>query len=288
MSDARPRSEALFAEAKQRLVGGVNSPVRAFGAVGGTPVFIERARGPRLWDVDGNAYLDYVGSWGPMILGHAHPAVVRAAQRAVELGSSFGAPTAAEVTLAQLVREAFPTAERVRFTSSGTEACLTALRLARGATGRPLIVKFAGCYHGHGDSLLVSAGSGALTTGRPNSAGVPAELARLTLVLPYNDPDALAAAFAKHGKKIAAVIVEPVVGNMGVVGPRPDFLDALERLPRRHGALLILDEVMTGFRLSWGGAQRLLALRADLTTFGKIIGGGFPVGGLGGPRRLMD
>ena len=288
MSDARPRSEALFAEAKQRLVGGVNSPVRAFGAVGGTPVFIERARGPRLWDVDGNAYLDYVGSWGPMILGHAHPAVVRAAQRAVELGSSFGAPTAAEVTLAQLVREAFPTAERVRFTSSGTEACLTALRLARGATGRPLIVKFAGCYHGHGDSLLVSAGSGALTTGRPNSAGVPAELARLTLVLPYNDPDALAAAFAKHGKKIAAVIVEPVVGNMGVVGPRPGFLDALERLPRRHGALLILDEVMTGFRLSWGGAQRLLALRADLTTFGKIIGGGFPVGGLGGPRRLMD
>lgn len=288
MTDARPKSEALFAEAKQRLVGGVNSPVRAFGAVGGTPVFIERARGPRLWDVDGNVYLDYVGSWGPMILGHAHPAVVKAAQRAVELGSSFGAPTAAEITLAQLVREAFPTAERVRFTSSGTEACLTALRLARGVTGRLLIVKFAGCYHGHGDSLLVSAGSGALTTGRPNSAGVPAELARLTLVLPYNDPDALAAAFAKHGKKIAAVIVEPVVGNMGVVGPRPDFLDALERLPRRHGALLILDEVMTGFRLSWGGAQRLLALRADLTTFGKIIGGGFPVGGLGGPRRLMD
>lgn len=288
MNGARPRSEALFAEAKQRLVGGVNSPVRAFGAVGGTPVFMERARGSRLWDVDGNVYLDYVGSWGPMILGHAHPAVVKAAQRAVELGSSFGAPTAAEITLAQLVREAFPTAERVRFTSSGTEACLTALRLARGATGRPLIVKFAGCYHGHGDSLLVSAGSGALTTGRPNSAGVPAELARLTLVLPYNDPDALAAAFAKHGKKIAAVIVEPVVGNMGVVGPRPDFLDALERLPRRHGALLILDEVMTGFRLSWGGAQRLLALRADLTTFGKIIGGGFPVGGLGGSRRLMD
>jgi len=269
-------------------VGGVNSPVRAFGAVGGAPVFFERARGARVWDADGNVYLDYVGSWGPMILGHAHPAVVKAAVRAVERGSSFGAPTAGETELARLAREAFPTAERVRFTSSGTEACLTALRLARACTGRPLIVKFAGAYHGHADGLLASAGSGALTFGRPTSAGVPPEIARLTLVLPYNNPEALAAAFAAHGKKIAAVIVEPVAGNMGVVGPRSDFLDALERLPRRHGSLLIVDEVMTGFRLSWGGAQRLLALRADLTCFGKIVGGGFPVGGLGGPRRLMD
>lgn len=282
------RSEALFAKAKKVLVGGVNSPVRAFGAVGGTPLFMARGRGAILWDVDGNARVDYVGSWGPLILGHAHPAMVKAVKAVVENGSSFGAPIAAEAELAALVQDAFPTVEKVRFTSSGTEACLSALRLARGVTGRPLIIKFAGCYHGHADGLLVAAGSGALTFGHPTSAGVPPEVARLTLVIPYNDPAALEKAFQKWGPKIAAVIVEPVAGNMGVVSPRPDFLDALERLPRRNGSLLIVDEVMTGFRLSWGGAQRLLALRADITCFGKILGGGLPVGGLGGPRRIMD
>lgn len=282
------RSQTLFRQAKNAFVGGVNSPVRAFGAVGGTPLFFDRARGPILTDVDGGRYVDYVGSWGPMILGHAHPQVVRAAKRAVERGSSFGAPSPSELELARLVREAYPHVDLLRFTSSGTEACFSALRLARGFTGRSLIVKFAGCYHGHGDSLLVSAGSGALTLGHPTSAGVPKELARLTIVLPYNDPAALVNAFKKWGKNIAAVIVEPVAGNMGVVSPTPEFQKVLQRVPRAQGALLIVDEVMTGFRLSRGGAQELLGLRADLTCFGKIIGGGFPVGAFGGTKRIME
>lgn len=282
------RSETLFREAQHLFVGGVNSPVRAFRAVGGTPLFFESARGARLTDVDGKKYIDYVGSWGPMILGHAHPAVAAAAARALKRGSSFGAPSSLELDLARRVREAYPHVELLRFMSSGTEACLSAIRLARGYTGRSLIVKFAGCYHGHGDSVLVSAGSGALTLGHPTSAGVPKELARLTIVLPYNNPTALAQAFKKWGKKIAAVIVEPVVGNMGVVLPTTDFKKALHRLPRAHGALLILDEVMTGFRLARGGAQELLGLRGDLTCFGKIIGGGFPVGACGGTKRIME
>ena len=282
------RSQNLFHQAQTIFVGGVNSPVRAFRAVGGTPVFFDSAQGAQLKDVDGKTYLDYVGSWGPLILGHAHPRVVAAARRALERGSSFGAPSPLELDLARLVQEAYPQVERLRFTSSGTEACLSALRLARGYTGRSLIVKFAGCYHGHGDSLLVSAGSGALTLGHPTSAGVPNELARLTIVLPYNDPAALTRAFAKWGKKIAAVIVEPVVGNMGVVAPTAEFQKALQQVPRAHGALLIVDEVMTGFRLARGGAQELLGLRADITCFGKIIGGGLPVGALGGSKRIME
>lgn len=281
-------SQDYFRQAQKIFVGGVNSPVRAFRAVGGTPLFFSSARGSMLQDVDGRRYIDYVGSWGPMILGHAHPQVVRAAKRAVERGSSFGAPSPLELDLARLVREAYPQVDLLRFTSSGTEACLSALRLARGFTGRSLIVKFAGCYHGHGDSLLVSAGSGALTLGHPTSAGVPKELARLTIVLPYNDPAALAQAFKKWGKKIAAVIVEPVVGNMGVVLPTAEFQKALQNVPRQHGALLIVDEVMTGFRLARGGAQELLGLRADISCFGKIIGGGFPVGAFGGTKRIME
>lgn len=282
------RSLDLFHQAQKMFVGGVNSPVRAFRAVGGTPLFFESARGSSLKDVDGKKYIDYVGSWGPMILGHAPPKVVKAARRALERGSSFGAPSPLELDLARLVREAYPHVDLLRFTSSGTEACLSALRLARGYTGRSFIVKFAGCYHGHGDSLLVSAGSGALTLGHPTSAGVPKELARLTIVLPYNDPTALAQAFKKWGQEIAAVIVEPVVGNMGVVLPSVEFQKALQQIPRRYGSLLIVDEVMTGFRLARGGAQELLGLRADLTCFGKIIGGGFPVGAFGGTKRIME
>jgi glutamate-1-semialdehyde 2,1-aminomutase len=282
------RSQDYFRQAQKIFVGGVNSPVRAFRGVGGTPLFFESARGAILKDVDGKKYIDYVGSWGPMILGHAHPQVVNAAKRAVDRGSSFGAPSPLELDLARLVQEAYPQVDLLRFTSSGTEACLSALRLARGYTGRSLIVKFAGCYHGHGDSLLVSAGSGALTLGHPTSAGVPKELARLTIVLPYNDPASLVNAFKKWGKNIAAVIVEPVVGNMGVVSPTPEFQKVLQRVPREQGALLIIDEVMTGFRLARGGAQELLGLRADITCFGKIIGGGFPVGAFGGTKRIME
>jgi glutamate-1-semialdehyde 2,1-aminomutase len=282
------RSERLFREAQKHLVGGVNSPVRAFRAVGGTPLFIKKARGARLWDEDGKAYIDYVGSWGPMILGHGHPSVTGAAARAMKAGASFGAPCALEVRLAERVKKAFPAMERVRFVSSGTEATMSALRLARGYTGRPLIVKFAGCYHGHADGLLVSAGSGALTFGHPSSAGVPAEIAGLTLVLPYNDGRALDAAFKKHGRRIAAVIVEPVAGNMGTVVPRPDFLPLLRRLTKRHGAMLVFDEVMTGFRLAMGGAQEIFGVEPDLTCLGKIVGGGFPVGVFGGPARIME
>ena len=287
-------SEELFAAAQQVIPGGVNSPVRAFGAVGGKPRFIERAAGARLWDADGNELIDYVGSWGPMILGHAHPAVRAAIAEALEGGTSFGAPTEREVRLARLVLERYPTCERVRFVSSGTEAVMSALRLARGATGRKLTLKFRGNYHGHADSLHQQAGSGLLTAGggtsqsAPSSAGVPEEFASLTLVADYNDPDSLRAAFAQHGRDIASVIFEPVVGNAGLIAPTPAFLEALHTLTGEHGALLVADEVMTGFRLAPGGATELLGLRPDLVTWGKVIGGGLPVGAYGGRAELME
>ncbi len=288
------RSEQLFARARQVLPGGVNSPVRGFGAVGGTPRFMARAKGARLWDADGNELLDYVGSWGPMILGHNHPQVLAAIREALEEGLSYGAPTEREIELAELVLRAYPVAAQVRFVSSGTEATMSALRLARGYTRRDLIVKFRGNYHGHADSLLVQAGSGLLTgaggTARsaPSSAGVPQAFAELTLVADYNDPEGLQALFARHGEQIAAVIFEPVVGNAGVLAPTPAFLEALHRLTQQYGALLIADEVMTGFRLAQGGAVELLGLKPDLICWGKIIGGGLPVGAYGGRAEVMQ
>ena len=283
-----PRSKALFEEAKRLLPGGVNSPVRAFRAVGGDPPVIERASGCRLYDVDGNAYIDYVGSWGPMIVGHAHPAVVKAIQEAAGLGVSYGAPTPWETELAGMVVEAIPSIEMVRFVNSGTEATMSAIRLARGVTGRDRIVKFEGCYHGHADSLLVKAGSGAMTFGVPDSLGVPADLARQTISLPYNDSDAVREAFQSVGTEIACLIAEPVAGNMGVVPPKPGFLEALREVTAAHGSLLIFDEVMTGFRLGRGGAQALYRIQPDLTCLGKIIGGGLPVGAYGGARWIME
>jgi glutamate-1-semialdehyde 2,1-aminomutase len=282
------KSRLAFDRAVQLMPGGVNSPARAFGAVGGRPIFIDRAAGAYLFDIDGNQYVDYVGSWGPMILGHAHPAVVEAVEKALRRGTSFGAPTLAENELAELVVEAVPSIEKVRLVNSGTEATMSAVRLARGYTGRPIIVKFAGCYHGHVDSLLVAAGSSAATLGAPDSPGVTEATAGDTIVLRYNDPAELDDAFAKHGRRIAAAIVEPIVGNMGCVGPTPDFLAALQSLTARHGAVLIFDEVMTGFRVARGGAQSLLNIRPDLTTLGKIIGGGLPVGAYGGRAEIMD
>jgi glutamate-1-semialdehyde 2,1-aminomutase len=270
------------------MPGGVNSPARAFGAVGGEPIFIDRGRGAYLWDIDGNRYIDYVGSWGPLILGHAHPAVVAAVSEATRRGTSFGAPTEAENQLAQLIVDSVPSIEKVRLVSSGTEAAMSAIRLARGYTGREGIVKFAGNYHGHVDSLLVAAGSSAATLGVPNSPGVTAGTSRDTLVLQYNDVRGLQAAFVEHGSQIAGVIFEPVVGNMGVVVPSREFLDALRDLTRRYGALLICDEVMTGFRVTHGGAQQLFGIKPDLTTLGKIVGGGLPVGAYGGRRDVMD
>lgn len=281
-------SKTLFERAQRVLVGGVNSPVRAFRAVGGTPVFMASGKGARVTDVDGRRYIDYCGSWGPLILGHAHPAVTKAANRAAARGASFGAPTEGEILLAEEIRRAYPSMERVRLTSSGTEAVMSALRVARAWTRRDWIVKFQGCYHGHADSLLVAAGSGALTLGRPDSAGVPAAWARTTLVLPYNDVAAVEAAFAKHGRRIAALIVEPVVGNMGVILPEPGFLQALRRITRRYGSLLVFDEVITGFRLGLGGAQERFDVAPDLTTLGKIVGGGFPIGAYGGRKELME
>ena len=282
------KTEKLFSRACRVLVGGVNSPVRAFRAVGGTPVFAAQGRGSRLTDAGGKRYIDYCLSWGPLILGHAHPAVTRAAVLAAARGATFGMPTEGEVLLAEEIRRAFPSMERVRLTSSGTEAVMSALRLARAATGRDVIVKFSGCYHGHSDSLLVAAGSGALTLGRPDSAGVPKAWARMTLVLPYNDVRAVETAFRRAGRAIAAVIVEPVVGNMGVVLPAPGFLETLRRLTARHGALLVFDEVITGFRVALGGAQERYKIRPDLTCLGKIVGGGFPIGAYGGRRELME
>ncbi len=285
---SREKSQQAFEQARKYIPGGVNSPARAFGAVGGTPVFFHRGEGPFLWDIDGNRYIDYVASWGPMILGHAHPRVVEAVCQAASRGTSFGAPTLAETELAELICEAVPSVEKVRLVNSGTEATMSAIRLARGYTGRNKIVKFAGNYHGHVDSLLVAAGSSAATLSVPNSPGVTPGTVQDTLVLPYNDPQALEDAFARHGEQIAGVIFEPVAGNMGCVLPRPEFLDALQRLTRHHGALLICDEVMTGFRVAWGGAQSLFGLEPDLTTLGKIVGGGLPVGAYGGRAEVMD
>jgi len=282
------RSRQLFQEASRYFPGGVNSPVRAFRAVGGDPFFVAHASGSRITDVDGTNYIDYVGSWGPMIVGHAHPRVVAAIQKAAEAGTSYGAPTELEIRLARLVQAAFPSLERMRFVSSGTEACMSALRVARGFTRRDAILKFEGCYHGHADSLLVKAGSGALTFGVPDSLGVPADLARYTLTLPYNDLEAVGGLFAARGAEIAAIIVEPVAGNMGVIPPRPGFLEGLREVTRRHGALLIFDEVITGFRIAWGGAQEISGVRPDLTVLGKIVGGGLPVGVYGGRADILD
>jgi glutamate-1-semialdehyde 2,1-aminomutase len=283
----RTRSEAAFARAKGAIPGGVNSPVRAFRSVGGSPVFVSSAHGCTLVDLDGNAYIDYVMSWGPLILGHAPPAVIQAIVTAATFGTSYGAPTEAESELAELVIAMVPSVERVRFCSSGTEATMSALRLARGFTGRAKVVKFAGCYHGHADAFLISAGSGALTNGVPDSPGITAGVSRDTLVVDYNDLDAVADAFRRHGDEIAAVIVEPYVGNMGLVLPLPGFLAGLRELCTRHGVVLIFDEVMTGFRVAPGGVQEREGVLPDLTTLGKIIGGGLPVGAFGGRADIM-
>ena len=285
---SREQSHALFARAQQLMPGGVNSPARAFGAVGGEPIVIQRGEGPYLFDVDGNRYTDYIGSWGPMILGHAHPRVTAAIHAAVDRGTSFGAPTEAENRLAELIVDAIPSVEKVRLVNSGTEATMSAVRLARGYTGREVIVKFAGNYHGHVDSLLVAAGSSAATLAVPDSPGVTAGTGRDTLVLEYNDVPGLAAAFAEHGGRIAGVIVEPVVGNMGCVVPAAGFLQALRKETEQHGAVLIFDEVMTGFRVAYGGAQSLFGVDPDLTTLGKIVGGGLPIGAYGGRAEIMD
>ena len=282
------RSEQLFAEAQRLIPGGVNSPVRAFKGVGGSPRFIARGAGAHIVDVDGHDYIDYVGSWGPLILGHAHPAVVAAVQRAVELGASFGAPTEAENRLAALIIEAVPSIEMVRLVSSGTEACMSALRVARAHTGRDKIIKFDGCYHGHADGLLVKAGSGGATFGVADSAGVPAAYARETLVARYNDPESVRALLEANPDNVAAVIVEPIAGNMGVVPPAEGFLVALRDLTQASGALLIFDEVISGFRASPGGAQALYGVTPDLTCLGKVVGGGLPIGAYGGPAEIME
>ncbi len=281
------RSQELFERAKQVLPGGVNSPVRAFRAVGGTPFFVARAEGCRLTDADGKTYVDYVGSWGPLILGHAHPAVLAAIRAAAGRGWTYGAPCAAEIELAELVRQRMPAVEMIRFVNSGTEATMTAIRLARAATGRECILKFDGGYHGHGDAFLVKAGSGVATLGLPDSPGVPAQVAQLTLTAPFNDLACVEALFQSRGQDIAAVIVEPYLGNVGFIPPVPGFHEGLRALCDRHGALLIFDEVMTGFRVAPGGAQARLGVRPDLTTLGKIIGGGMPVGAFGGRADLM-
>jgi glutamate-1-semialdehyde 2,1-aminomutase len=281
-------NESLFARAQRSIPGGVNSPVRAFRAVGGTPPFLERSAGAYVFDAEGKRYIDYVGSWGPMVAGHTHPAVVEAVQEAASRALSFGAPTEAEIELAEEVIRLMPSVEQLRLVSSGTEATMTALRLARGFTGRSAIVKFEGCYHGHADALLVKAGSGALTFGNPSSAGVPPEVAAQTVVLDYNDINQVQKLFAEKGSQIAALIVEPVAGNMNLVLPATGFLQALRDECTRHGALLIFDEVMTGFRVALGGAQARYGVRPDLTTLGKVIGGGLPLGALGGRREIMQ
>jgi glutamate-1-semialdehyde 2,1-aminomutase len=282
------RNEELFQRAQLRIPAGVNSPVRAFRAVGGAPPFFERAHGAHLWDADGKRYIDYLGSWGPMVAGHTHPAVVEAVQSAASRALSFGAPTEAEVEMAEMLCRLVPSMEMLRLVSSGTEATMTAIRLARGHTGRDLIVKFEGCYHGHADALLVKAGSGALTFGNPSSAGVPAGTAAQTLVLDFNDSAGVQALFDQRGKEIAGVIVEPVAGNMNLVLPAPGFLETLREQCTRHGAVLILDEVMTGFRVALGGAQARYGIRPDLTTLGKVIGGGMPLAAVGGRREILQ
>ncbi|WP_131112266.1 glutamate-1-semialdehyde 2,1-aminomutase [Sulfuricystis thermophila] len=282
------RNEALFARAQTTIPGGVNSPVRAFRSVGGVPRFFTRGEGAHVWDADGKRYIDYVGSWGPLILGHADPDTVRAVQEAAAKGLSFGAPTEAEIELAELLVSRVPSLEMVRLVSSGTEATMSAIRLARGFTGRDMLVKFEGCYHGHADSLLVKAGSGMLTFGNPSSAGVPADLAKHTLVLDYNDAQQLSDAFRQHGNEIACVIVEPVAGNMNLVAPKPEFLATMRALCTQYGAVLIFDEVMTGFRVGPQSAQGLYGITPDLSTFGKVVGGGLPLGAFGGRREIME
>src|ERR1035438_10423504 len=278
----RVHSEQLFAEALKYIPGGVNSPVRAFRAVGGQPFFVNKASGSKIWDVDGNELIDYIGTWGPAILGHAHPKIIAAVKAAADHGTSFGIPNPLEVTMAKLICELVPSMQKVRMTSSGTEACMSAVRLARGFTRRDKIIKFDGCYHGHVDSLLVKAGSGALTFGHPDSARGPAAFTQHTIVLPFNDADAVKAAFAANKNEIAGIIVEPVPGNAGLYLPKPGYLEFLSEVTRVNGALLIFDEVMTGFRLAPGGAQERFGIAPDLTTLRKIIGGGLPAGGLGG------
>jgi glutamate-1-semialdehyde 2,1-aminomutase len=285
---ARAKSEQLFGEALRYIPGGVNSPVRAFRAVGGQPFFVNRAKGARVWDVDGNEYLDYVGTWGPAILGHAYPKIIQAVKKAAEAGTSFGIPNPLEVTMAKLICAAVPSVQKVRMCSSGTEATMSAIRLARGFTNREKIIKFEGCYHGHVDSLLVKSGSGALTFGHPDSAGIPAAFTQHTIVLPFNDSEAVRAAFAANPGNIAGVIVEPVPGNAGLYLPRPGYLEGLREITTANGSVLIFDEVMTGFRLAWGGAQQRYGIAPDLTCFGKIIGGGLPVGAFGGRAEIMD
>ncbi len=285
---SRAKSEALFAEALNYIPGGVNSPVRAFRAVGGKPFFVNKASGCHVRDVDGNEYIDYVGTWGPAILGHAQPKVIAAIKAAADHGTSFGIPNPGEVTMAKLICSLVPSVQKVRMTNSGTEACMSAIRLARGFTKRDKIIKFDGCYHGHGDSLLVKAGSGALTFGHPDSAGVPADFAKHTLVLPYNETEPLKAAFAANKNEIACIIVEPVAGNAGLFIPKPGWLEFLREITSKNGALLIFDEVMTGFRLAPGGAQERFGIKPDLTCLGKIIGGGLPVGAFGGRADIMD
>ena len=282
------KSQELFAQAQKHIPGGVNSPVRSFKAVGGTPPFLARGSGSRVWDVDGNEYIDFLGSWGPLVLGHSHPAVVEAVKKAAEGGTSFGAPVPQEVELAQIICEALPSIESVRLVSSGTEACMSAIRLARAHTGRDKLIKFAGCYHGHADGLLVKAGSGALTHGIPTSAGVPASYASETLVADYNDLASVEALFNQYPGQIAGVIVEPVAGNMGVVPPADGFLEGLRHISESNGSLLIFDEVITGFRIAYGGAQGLFGVVPDITCLGKIIGGGLPVGAYGGRRDIME
>jgi len=281
------KSSQLFREAQKYLVGGVNSPVRAFKALGMEPLFIAKGKGSRVWDVDGNEFIDYVLSWGPLILGHAHDQIINAIKQVSNYGTSFGAPTELEIEMAKAVVEAVPSVEMVRFVNSGTEATMSAIRLARGYTCKKKIIKFDGCYHGHGDSLLVSAGSGIATLGIPGTPGIPEELAKLTIVLPYNDIDAVEEAFKKHGDDIACVILEPVAGNMGVVAPSKEYHQRLREITKEYGALLIWDEVMTGFRLALGGAQELYGIEPDLTTMGKVIGAGLPVGAYGGKREIM-
>ena len=285
---AGPRSRKLFEEAKKHIPGGVNSPVRAFRSVGGEPLFIKKAKGSKIYDADGKAYLDYVLSWGPMILGHAHPRVTAALKKAIVNGTSFGAPTELEITLAKMVKKAFPSIELVRMVSSGTEATMSAIRVARGYTRRDKIVKFEGGYHGHGNSLLVKAGSGVATFGLPDSPGVPADLAKLTITIPYNDLEAFKKIASREGEQIACIIVEPVAGNMGCVPPEQGFLEGLRRVCDQYGIILIFDEVMTGFRVAYGGAQQLYKIKPDMTCLGKVIGGGLPVGAFGGRREIME
>ena len=285
---SRAKSEALFAESLKHIPGGVNSPVRAFRGVGGQPFFAERVAGAHVWDVDGNEYIDYVGTWGPAILGHANPAIIEAVKNAAEQGTSFGIPSKHEVRMAQLLKECVPSVEKVRMVNSGTEACMSAIRVARGFTDRPKIIKFDGCYHGHADSLLVKAGSGALTCGNPDSAGVPAEFTAHTIVLPFNDKAAVEAAFSANQAQVAGIILEPVPGNAGVYLPQPGYLEFLREITQANDSLLIFDEVMTGFRVGLGGAQGHFGITPDLSCFGKIIGGGLPVGAFGGRAEIMD